>query len=320
MRGNTPPPQYITDSVRRPVRQFISAGEAGETVPDASVFEKVFLSLLQGEYSDVTMESGDFPYWFYVTMTNACDQDILFNVAFNLLSGPAVINKEQNIVYKIRAGQTFAQSVPFPVDFSKPELDDVLTVSWTIHRSDDQTILDQGTAKIVVLPKTRYCANLINFDGTPVASEFLFASLTAWSQSADNNPAGKIHRSGAVRKAIPAGNLLGACGPGARLARRVGRSAGSRAAHRGVNPKSLDLPAVRLASGLVHSAARRKGAASTSAAGLDDHGQPLASRQHGAGKYAHLRKERAANDRAIAAISGTDPGFAQKPENKGTLA
>ena len=42
------PPESISDSVRYPVRQFITAGRAGEIVPDHSDFKQAFLDLLEG--------------------------------------------------------------------------------------------------------------------------------------------------------------------------------------------------------------------------------------------------------------------------------
>ncbi len=41
-------PNAISDSVRYPVRQFITAGRANEPVPDYSVFKQAFLDLLEG--------------------------------------------------------------------------------------------------------------------------------------------------------------------------------------------------------------------------------------------------------------------------------
>ena len=41
-------PQNISDSVRLPVRQFITAGRANEPVPDHSIFKQAFLDLLEG--------------------------------------------------------------------------------------------------------------------------------------------------------------------------------------------------------------------------------------------------------------------------------
>ena len=41
-------PEGILDSVKHPVRQFITAGRAGETVPDRSYFKQAFLDLIQG--------------------------------------------------------------------------------------------------------------------------------------------------------------------------------------------------------------------------------------------------------------------------------
>jgi len=41
-------PESISDSVRYPVRQFITAGRADEAVPDYSFFKQVFLDLIEG--------------------------------------------------------------------------------------------------------------------------------------------------------------------------------------------------------------------------------------------------------------------------------
>jgi len=41
-------PQNISDNVKYPVRQFITAGRANEPVPDYSVFKQAFLDLLEG--------------------------------------------------------------------------------------------------------------------------------------------------------------------------------------------------------------------------------------------------------------------------------
>jgi len=41
-------PENISDSVKYPVREFITAGRAKESVPDHSIFKQVFLDLLEG--------------------------------------------------------------------------------------------------------------------------------------------------------------------------------------------------------------------------------------------------------------------------------
>ena len=41
-------PEGISDSIKHPVRQFITAGRKDETVPDHSYFKQVFLDLIQG--------------------------------------------------------------------------------------------------------------------------------------------------------------------------------------------------------------------------------------------------------------------------------
>ena len=47
-RDQLNPPESISDSVQYPVRQFITAGRAGEVVPDYSDFKQAFLDLLEG--------------------------------------------------------------------------------------------------------------------------------------------------------------------------------------------------------------------------------------------------------------------------------
>jgi len=41
-------PSFISDNVKHPVRQFITAGRANESVPDYSVFKQCFLDILEG--------------------------------------------------------------------------------------------------------------------------------------------------------------------------------------------------------------------------------------------------------------------------------
>ena len=48
VRDEKKPPESISDSIKYPVRQFITAGRAGEVVPDHSNFKQVFLDLIQG--------------------------------------------------------------------------------------------------------------------------------------------------------------------------------------------------------------------------------------------------------------------------------
>jgi len=55
-RDKPVPTAYIRDVVAHPVRQFISAGGADETVPDNSEFKKVFLSLLNGNYPEAYID------------------------------------------------------------------------------------------------------------------------------------------------------------------------------------------------------------------------------------------------------------------------
>ncbi len=45
-------PESISDNIRYPVRQFITAGRANEPVPDRSVFKTAFLDLIEGRATD----------------------------------------------------------------------------------------------------------------------------------------------------------------------------------------------------------------------------------------------------------------------------
>ena len=68
LRNRVPPP-HITDRIKNPVRQFITAGRADEPVPDRSEFKKAFLNLLEGRVEEPTpdgyltgVELGDYLY------------------------------------------------------------------------------------------------------------------------------------------------------------------------------------------------------------------------------------------------------------------
>ena len=47
--NRSPAPAYITEKIARPVRQFITAGEAHEQVPDMSIFKKCLIKALEGD-------------------------------------------------------------------------------------------------------------------------------------------------------------------------------------------------------------------------------------------------------------------------------
>ena len=49
---NVPKPPVIRDSIRHPVRQFITAGRAEQPVPDHSVFKTAFLDILEGRVEE----------------------------------------------------------------------------------------------------------------------------------------------------------------------------------------------------------------------------------------------------------------------------
>lgn len=62
-------PSHITDRIKNPVRQFITAGRADEPVPDKSEFKKAFINLLEGHVEEPTpdgyltgVELGDYLY------------------------------------------------------------------------------------------------------------------------------------------------------------------------------------------------------------------------------------------------------------------
>lgn len=52
VRDELQPPEGISDSIKYPIRQFITAGRAGETVPDRSYFKQAFLDLIQGRVKE----------------------------------------------------------------------------------------------------------------------------------------------------------------------------------------------------------------------------------------------------------------------------
>ena len=125
-------PQSITDKVRNPVRQFITAGQFKETVPDHSVFKQAFLDLLEGRdnepYPDgyITGEELGFylktkvPYYnpsqhpqFGAIRDPRLDKgDFVF-----LAGGQAVVDKPQPV---IGGGGTLVAGGPGSVSKPKP--------------------------------------------------------------------------------------------------------------------------------------------------------------------------------------------------------
>ena len=62
-------PSHITDRIKNPVRQFITAGRADEPVPDRSEFKQAFINILEGRVDEPTpdgyltgVELGDYLY------------------------------------------------------------------------------------------------------------------------------------------------------------------------------------------------------------------------------------------------------------------
>lgn len=53
VRDEVQPPEGISDSVKKFVRQFITSGSKGETVPDQSQFKELFLDLIQGNRQEL---------------------------------------------------------------------------------------------------------------------------------------------------------------------------------------------------------------------------------------------------------------------------
>ena len=136
-------PQSITDKVRNPVRQFITAGQFKETVPDHSVFKQAFLDLLEGRdnepYPDgyITGEELGFylrnkvPYYnpsqhpqFGAIRDPRLDKgDFVF-----LASGQAVVDKPQPV---IGGGGTLVAGGPGPVSKPKPATGPKAGDIWT---------------------------------------------------------------------------------------------------------------------------------------------------------------------------------------------
>ncbi len=53
-----PTPKQISDSVKYPVREFITAGDANQVVPDVSIFKQIFLDLLEGRLPEPIPADG----------------------------------------------------------------------------------------------------------------------------------------------------------------------------------------------------------------------------------------------------------------------
>jgi formylglycine-generating enzyme required for sulfatase activity len=136
-------PQSITDSVRNPVRQFITAGRANEPVPDQSVFKQAFLDLLEGRDKEpipdgyITGEElglylktkvpyynpSQHPQYGRIRDPRLDKGDFVF-----LASGQAVVDKPQPV---IGGGGTLVAGGPGPVSKPKPATGPKAGDIWT---------------------------------------------------------------------------------------------------------------------------------------------------------------------------------------------
>ena len=134
LRAPQPTPSPITNLIANPVREFITAGAADETVPDRSYFKMVFLDVLQGKEPEIVKDG-------YLTGTELAA--ILANKVpyyypyqhpqFGKIKDPAL--DKGDFVFVLRSTEFYPQaSTPPPstprVDFSDLEEKAKARVRW----------------------------------------------------------------------------------------------------------------------------------------------------------------------------------------------
>jgi len=127
--------------------------------------------------------------WLDITIDNPSDNRLLLELSFQVQRGPATEIKNPNLVRPVEAhNRTVIRDLDPNIEFTKDDVQagDMLQIICRVR--DDQTkalVWETTTEPIVLLPENVVDWSLTALDGSPVPQDFMFASLTTWTVTAD---------------------------------------------------------------------------------------------------------------------------------------
>lgn len=129
-----------------------------------------------------------FLYWFHIEVDNRSSENLNLIVTFKVRKGPARV-RDVPARYSIPARETFHEHVDPAFVYLRHDFDEDIPLEITWQIQDDRSkILKQGTQTTLLLPKNIVKWDLATPEGNPVPKDFLLASLTAWTLSAETLP------------------------------------------------------------------------------------------------------------------------------------
>jgi hypothetical protein len=134
---------------------------------------------------------GEIAYlkWFHIKIDNPSNERLYLEVSFKVRRGPATEIKGPPVEYTIEAhDRSFERDLDPNIEFTKHDIgaDDKLEIICLILDDQRKTLVYNDTTKpIDLLPENVIDWGLIASDGSPVPQDFLLASLTTWTATAD---------------------------------------------------------------------------------------------------------------------------------------
>jgi hypothetical protein len=125
----------------------------------------------------------DFLYWLHIRVNNKSSNPLHLEVSFQVRQGPAQVSNKPAI-YTVNPKEELFQVIDPAFEFLRHDINANLELTWKVS-DEKKNILNQGTKKILVLPKNILDWNLTTPEGKPIPRDFLIASLTAWVLTPD---------------------------------------------------------------------------------------------------------------------------------------
>ena len=146
------PSRYIKEKVQKPVRQFITAGNEKEQVPDQSVFKTVFVQSIQDGYADrnrdgyVTgMELGDYLQEQVVNYSRGAQHP-----QFGKINDPK-LDKGDFVFLTASSGTIIEEPSTYESDYLNPKAQDPGNLKLTTHDIDSRFIDNANIGELFVI-------------------------------------------------------------------------------------------------------------------------------------------------------------------------
>ena len=146
------PSRYIEEKVQKPVRQFITAGNEKEQVPDQSVFKTVFVQSIQDGYADrnrdgyVTgMELGDYLQEQVVNYSRGAQHP-----QFGKINDPK-LDKGDFVFLTASSGTIIEEPSTYESDYLNPKAQDPGNIKLATHDINSRFIDNTNVGKLFII-------------------------------------------------------------------------------------------------------------------------------------------------------------------------